>query len=145
MLKLKIDNEALANDFFEDARLLGIVAPLKYYRFSWSVNQWLGFNFRINNSLEIPLKKKDRKYYFPVFEYYKPGKDRLHYLYNNQYDGEFLLPEFRNLDFLWLIKDSEIGESEVSDLITRLRPIPGVQLVSELLPEKIKNKQNLIL
>ena len=54
-MKLKIDNEALAQNFFEDAILLGIVAPIKDYQFSWQLNQLLGFNFRLNNDLEIQL------------------------------------------------------------------------------------------
>ncbi len=31
-MKLKIDNETLAQEFFEDALLLGIVAPVKDYQ-----------------------------------------------------------------------------------------------------------------
>lgn len=57
-MKLKIDNETLVEEFFECTRLLGIVAPVKDYQFSWLINQALGFRFRINNSLEIQLRKK---------------------------------------------------------------------------------------
>lgn len=145
MLKLNIDNESLAEEFFEDAKLIGIVAPLKYYQFTWHINQSLGFNFRVNNSLEIPLKKKGRNYFFPVAEYLTPGMALTHYLYNNQYEGEFLLPEFKHLDYLWLMKYDEICEDDLIELTTRLRLIPAVQLVSELPHHKIKNKQNLIL
>jgi len=145
MLKLKIDNSALIEEFFEDSRLLGIVAPLKYYQFTWHVNRAMGYNFRINNNLEIPVKKKERKYYYPVAEYLVPGMALIHYLYNNQYDGEFLLPEFKHLDFLWLIKDSEFYDANLQELIARIKLIPYVQLVSELSHHKIKNRQNLIL
>ena len=66
-MKLKIDNETLAQEFFEDAILLGIVAPIKDYQFSWQLNQLLGFNFRVNNDIEIQLKKKQRKYFFSIY------------------------------------------------------------------------------
>ena len=59
-LKLKIDNEALAEEFFEDAVLLGIVAPVKDYMFCWQINQTLGIDFRVNNDIEIQLTKKNR-------------------------------------------------------------------------------------
>lgn len=59
-MKLKIDNETLVEEFFECTRLLGIVAPVKDYQFSWHINQAMGFNFRVNNNLEIELKKKGR-------------------------------------------------------------------------------------
>ena len=29
----------------------------------------LNFDFRINNNIEIQLNKKDRKYFFPIYEY----------------------------------------------------------------------------
>ena len=36
-----------------------------------------------------------------------------HYLYNNEDDGEYLLPEFKHLDFLWLIKDDIMHDDDV--------------------------------
>ena len=63
-MKLKIDNESIAQEFFEDAVLLGIVAPIKDYLFSWHLNQKFGFNFRINNDIEIVLSKQQRNYFF---------------------------------------------------------------------------------
>jgi hypothetical protein len=143
-MKLKIDNDALAEEFFEDSRLLGIVAPVKDYQFSWQLNQVLGFNFRVNNGLEIRLTKKERTYFFAVYEYQVPAITLCHYLYNNQFDGEYLLPEFKHLDFLWMIKGDALEEAELRSLIASIRNIPGVQLISEMTNEKIKNKQHLI-
>jgi uncharacterized C2H2 Zn-finger protein len=144
-MKLKIDNETLVEEFFECTRLLGIVAPVKDYQFSWHVNQILGLKFRINNSLEIQLKKKERNYFFSIYEYEVPNCSIVHYLYNNQYDGEYLLPEFKHLDFLWLIKGEEVGDDELNSLQQSVRLLPGVQLVNEMTHEKIKNKQHMIL
>jgi hypothetical protein len=142
--KLKIDNEALAEEFFEDSMLLGIVAPVKDYMFSWQVNQVLGIHFRVNNDIEIQLTKKQRKYFFPIYEYAVPSIKLVHYLYNNQDDGEYLLPEFKHLDFLWLIKGEAVSPEDLKNLMQSLRLITGVQLVTEMTNEKIKNKQHLI-
>ena len=142
--KLKIDNEALAEGFFEDSLLLGIVAPLKDYQFSWQLNQLLGFNFRVNNDIEIQLTKKQRKYFFSIYEYPVPSITLTHYLYNNQFDGEYLLPEFKHLDFLWLIKGDAVAPDDLRSMILAIRSLPGVQLVTEMTNEKIKNKQHLI-
>ncbi|MEO5943728.1 MAG: IPExxxVDY family protein [Ferruginibacter sp.] len=144
-MKLKIDNHTLVEDFFDTTRLLGIVAPVKDYVFSWHINQLLGYNFRINNSLEIQLQKKDRNYFFSIYEYKVAGCFMVHYLYNNQDDGEFLLPEFKHLDFLWLAKGEEMENDELKWLQQSLKSIPSVQLVNEMTNEKIKNKQHLIL
>ena len=142
--KLKIDNEELAQEFFEDSVLLGIVAPIKDYQFSWQLNQLLGLNFRINNDIEIQLKKKQRTYFFGIYEYAVPSITLTHYLYNNQHDGEYLLPEFKHLDFLWLIKGDPVAEEDLKNLVQSIRTIPGVQLVTEMTNEKIKHKQHLI-
>ena len=144
-MKLKIDNETLVEEFFECTRLLGIVAPVKDYQFTWHVNQILGFKFRINNSLEIQLKKKERNYFFSIYECNVPNCTMVHFLYNNQDDGEYLLPEFKHLDFLWLVKGEEMDDNELNALQQSIKLLPGVQLVKEMTHEKIKNKQHMIL
>jgi hypothetical protein len=143
-MKLKIDNETLAREFFEDSILLGIVAPAKIYQMSWYLNQLLGFDFRINHDFEIQLSKKNRKYFFSIYEYQVPSVCLTHYLYNNQFDGEYLLPEFKHLDFLWLIKGDPVSDEELKNLVLSIKSLPGVQLVMEMTNEKIKNKQHLI-
>jgi hypothetical protein len=63
-MKLTLDNKDLTDGFFEETKLLGIMAPIKDYLFCWQVNQLMGVDFRINNELEIQLKKKGRTYFF---------------------------------------------------------------------------------
>lgn len=143
-MKLRIDNEAMLEEFFENTRLLGVVASIEQYRFCWHLNQLLNFDFRINNSIEIHLNKKTRNYFFPIYQYGERAGTIKHYLYNNEDDGEYLLPEFRHLDFLWLMKDDVMQDLELSVLMNSIKTIPSVQMVVELTNEKIKNKQHLI-
>ncbi|MBU3713538.1 MAG: IPExxxVDY family protein [Ferruginibacter sp.] len=143
-MQLKIDNEQLAEAFFTDTHLIGIVAPVKNYQFVWHVNQSMGYQFRINNSMEIGLVKKNRQYFFSIYEYNVPGLFLSHYLYHNHFDGEYLLPEFRHLDFLWMIKGEDVSENDITVLLQAIRKLPYVQLVNEMSNEKIKNKQHLI-
>ena len=91
-MKLTLDNKDLTDGFFEETRLLGIMAPIKDYMFCWQVNQLMGVDFRMNPDVEIQLNKKGRKYFFSVYEYAQPSSCLMHYLYNNQHDGEYLLP-----------------------------------------------------
>ena len=63
-MKLILDTKDLTDGFFEETKLLGIMAPMKDYQFCWQLNNLLGIDFRINNELEIQLKKKDRNYFF---------------------------------------------------------------------------------
>ena len=63
MSKLILDTQDITDGFFEDTRLLGIMAPMKDYQFCWQVNNMLGVDFRVNNEIEIQLKKKNRNYF----------------------------------------------------------------------------------
>ena len=73
-MKLVLDTKDLTDGFFEETKLLGIMAPMKDYQFCWQLNNLLNIDFRVNHELEIQLKKKDRNYFFAVYEFAK----RLH-------------------------------------------------------------------
>jgi hypothetical protein len=143
-MKLKLNIEEMTDGFFENTRLIGIVAPVKGYQLVWQLNNRLRFDFRSNNELEIQLTKRQRKYFFGIYEYQEPGNALQHFLYNNQFDGEYLLPEFKHLDFLWLQKGDTVPDEKLAHLMNSVKAVPGVQLVMELSQEKIKNKGHLI-
>ncbi|MBS1919796.1 MAG: IPExxxVDY family protein [Bacteroidetes bacterium] len=143
--KLLLDNDEMIREFFEDTRLLGIVAPIKDYQFCWHLNNNMTMDFRVNNDIEIQLTRKKRNYFFAVYEYNEPTGSLAHYIYNNRFDGEYLLPEFRHLDFFWLMKGDAVTASEtLQQKIDSVKTINGVQLVVELTNEKIRNKEHLI-
>jgi hypothetical protein len=131
-MKLKLDIDDLTSDFFEDTHLLGLVAPVKDYQFCWQLNNRLRFDFRINHEIEIQLTKKQRTYFFGVYEFSESNNSLTHFLYNNQFDGEYLLPEFKHLDFLWLLKGDVVSGDMIKDLMNSIRT------------EKIRNKGHLI-
>ncbi|MBK6936131.1 MAG: IPExxxVDY family protein [Chitinophagaceae bacterium] len=143
-MKMVLDNKELTEGFFEDTRLLGIMAPLKDYQFCWHLNTSMGLNFRQNNEIEMKLVKKKRSYFFSVYEYREPTRFLSHYLYNNQFDGEYLLPEFKHLDFLWLMKGDAVSDGALQETIQIIKALNSVQLVVELTNEKIKNKEHLV-
>ena len=142
--KLKLDIEGIEDDFFSRTRLLGIMSLVKNYRFCWQMNVQMGFDFRLNADVEIQLKRKGRFYFFPVYQFCETDRELEHYIYHNQFEGEYLLPEFKHLDFLWLIRADIIPEEDFISLQQNLKNIEGIQLAAELTQEKIKNKGNLI-
>lgn len=144
MSKLILETKNVTESFFEEARMLGIMAPVKDYLFCWQLNNVLGVDFRLNNELEIQLKRKNRDYFFGVYEYCESTSSLEHFVYNNQFDGEYLLPEFKHLDFLWLMKGDTVSDEMIQEKTNNLRSISGVQLVVELSCEKIKNKDHLV-
>jgi len=142
--KLSLNNHELAEEFFEDTRLLGIMAPVRDYQFCWHLNNILGMDFRINHDIEIQLKRKNRDYFFTVFEYCEPTGSLAYFVYNNQFEGEYLLPEFKHFDFLWLMKGDVVSDELLQQTINSIKNINSVQLVAELTNEKIKNKEHLV-
>jgi len=142
-MKLKLNQDELTENFFHDTRLLGIVVSAKSYRFCWQLNNSLGYDFRLNPDLEIHLQKKGRQYFFSVYQH-AVNNFLSHFIYHNQYDGEYLLPEFKHMDFLWLIKGETVPDEECRKLIQSIKNVNDVQLVAELTNEQIKNKGNLI-
>jgi hypothetical protein len=143
-MKLRLNVDELNDDFFGETRLLGITVPVKNYQFCWQLNNLLGFDFRLNSDIEIHLKKKNRSYYFNIYQSQEPNSFLVHYLYHNQFDGEYLLPEFKHMDYLWLMKGDLVDEERCNWLKTSIRNIAGVQLVAELTNEQIRNKGNMV-
>jgi hypothetical protein len=136
--------DEINEDFFEDTRLLGIMAPLKSYQLCLQLNGLLGYQFRLNTDIDIHVRKKDRNYYFSVYQSSEANSFLEHYLYHNQFDGEYLLPEFRHIDFLWLMKGDFVDDEKCQFIRQTVNSIAGVQLVVELTNEQIKNKGNMI-
>ena len=108
------------------------------------MNNVLGVEFRLNSDAELHLRKSRRDYYFNLYEWTEPESHLTHYIYHNQNDGNFLLPEFKNMDFLWLMKGDMVEDEKIGTIATRIRNISGVQLVAELTSEQIKNKGNMM-
>lgn len=142
-MKLKIDHDEMTERFYDETRLMGIVAPMQGYKFCWQINKLLNFDFRIVPEMELSMNKRGRNYYFSIYVYNQPSSSVSHFLYSNHHDGEFLLPELRHFDFLWLVKFNRVDEAEMRLFIESLRTIPVLQMVSELSMDKIKNKENL--
>lgn len=141
--KMVLDVKGLTDEFFDDTHLLGIMAPIKDYQFCWHLNNSIGLDFRIND-IEIKLIRKKRDYFFTVYEYREPTGSLEHYIYCNQFDGEYLLPELKHFDFLWLMKGDEVNAETLQQTIQTIKSINAVQLVTALSVDQIKNKENLV-
>lgn len=142
-MKLILDNEAIADDFFSDTRLIGIMAPIKNYQFCWQLNNLLGYKFRLNTEIDKQLRKKNRQYFFSVYQH-EENPFLKYYLFHNHCDGEYLLPEFKHMDFMLLMKGDYVDDNKCHSIITAIKSIASVQMAAELTNEKIKNKEHLV-
>ena len=99
---------------------------------------------RLNPELEILIRRKDRSYFFSIYQFKEFNSPLTHFLYQNQYDGEYLLPEFKHMDFLWLMKYDFVDDDKCDWIKQIVRNLSGVQLVAEMTPDQIKNKGNMV-
>ncbi len=142
---LKLNVEELNEDFLKGTRLLCITAPIKKHMFCWLLNSMLGFSFRLCNEKEIPIHKKNRNYFFSIYQSNEVNNPFVeHILYHTQYEGEYLLPELKHMDYLWLIRGDLVENEQLNWIKQSVKAINGVQLVAEITADQIISKGNLV-
>ncbi len=145
-MKLKITNDDLSDEFFTNVQVIGIVSTLKGYKFCWSLNHHLSIDFRLHPDMEVQLEKKKLFYYFNIYSYADADGNISHMLYENESRGEFLVPEFKHLDYLWLIRSDDHDIQAIREhLLDKLRKLDIIQLATYMQIENIKSKENLII
>jgi hypothetical protein len=145
MAKLIIDNDLIAEEYFADARLVGIQCALAPHQLAWHINRQFLYDFRYQAGSEIMVTKKGRPLRYSVYQYEETHLQITHLVYANQYDGEYLLPELKHFDYIWLLKGEHVTEQWIVLLLNELKTVEQVQMVMELSSEKIKNKTRLVL
>lgn len=143
--RFKLVSYKAVDDFFKDSHLMGIISSQKEYQLCWQINRLLRFNFKMNNEVEVMLQKKDKTCFFQIYEYEEPLRFTTHYLYSNHYKGEFLVPELKHIDFLWLVKGKYYSEDDIKWFMEGVRKISIIQLVTMINPYELKSRENLIL
>lgn len=141
--KLTLNIAAMQEEFFEEAALIGIVSPLPAYRFCWMLNQRFDMNFVREPELDVCLKSKDEERFFSIYQYNIPLNGSRYLLYKLKSDKDSLLPEVKNLDYLWMIQSG--NPSQEAKMVTDfLRDFPEVQMAQMLSPDQLKNKSHLL-
>ena len=141
--KWTLDIGAMQDDFFADSSMIGIVTAMPGYRFCWTLNEHFDINFLREPGQDIPMQKKDNKFHFPVYQYDLANSYHKHLLYKLKNGNETLLPEIRQIDYLWLIQTAS-PEEDAHRIARELRNIPDIQLARILVTEELKNLKNLI-
>lgn len=162
MAKFLLNTALVEEDFFTDSRLIAIGSALKGYSLCWWLNELFALNFMREPELDIciregkimaqqgltlfdPVEEEEkRQYYFPVFRHVLPYFDASIYLYTNRCSVKKLVPELKHADFLLLLQFASYIEPE-HDFSPLLARVQGISWTSELAPESLKSRRNLIL
>lgn len=142
--KLTLNIAAMQEEFFQDAALIGIVSPIPAYRFCWMLNQRFDMNFMREPELDVCLQATPEKQsFFPIYQYHIPLNGSRYLLYKLKARDESLLPEVKQLDYLWMIQSNH-AEDDAWAFTQYLREIPEVQMAQVITPEQLRNKNHLL-
>ncbi len=143
MAKLVLDTAAMRDDFFDEAAFVGIVSAEPAYRFCWLLNNHFDINFIRDPEQNVSFLKKENKFHFQVYQCHLPNSFHKYLLYKLKDGGESLLPEIRQMDYLWLIQTAN-SEADAARIAGELKNIPEVQLTQILSIGQLKSANNLL-
>lgn len=136
---------AMQEEFFADAALIGMVSALPFSRLCWLLNTRFDISFIRRPDMDICLQKSPAKqHFFPIYEYNIPLSETRYLLYKLKSHTEALLPELKQLDYLWMIQSCS-AETDATSFTGLLRDMPEIQLAQTLTPDRLKNISHLLL
>jgi hypothetical protein len=134
----------LVIEYDYDFELVGIRSTAKGYRLAWQMNSTLGIHLIRQPDLTVGFKKGEEKKF--SFYAHEARINRLKLFKNKPADSEqgkyFLVPEFPHFDFIFLMQMDD--ETQHETIISQLRQIDSIELVSSIPLEGLKSKSNFI-
>ena len=79
-------------------------------------------------------------FYIVLYHYFDHISYCDNYIYVNKYEGEYLLPELKHLDYIWIIK----GDKNFNDILPLIKLIAEIQFSVPIELSNIQNKEQLI-
>ena len=126
----------LSPDITYDYTLFGIACHMKDYRFTFFLNEKLGFRFKRMNDLK--LKEGEEERYYSFFMYHHPDERRNYYLVSNYHEAGRLIPTEKGVDF-FVIADDILSAMQKKNLITKVQAVQQVLAVYEIPLIKARN------
>ena len=142
-LKLKLDESAMEDAFFEDTCLLGLASALPPYRLCWMLNEHFDINFTCEPEMTLESTKKDNKYYYMIYEHQLENSSNRYLLYQLKNNNVSLLPEISTVDYLWLIQSGE-SEQDAAEIAEELKKVPDIQFSRIIERAQLKNVKSLL-
>jgi hypothetical protein len=142
MAKLVLNMKEMQEDFFADTAMIGIATAMPGYHLCWALNRHFDIDFERDPEQNISSQKKENQYHFPIYQYLFPNSSHKYMLYKLKNGAESLLPETKQLDYLWMVQTTD-PEHDAMEIALELRNMPDVQLAqiidAEQLKKSIKN------
>jgi hypothetical protein len=140
---LTMTDKKIRNEPGPDYRLIGVATSLKEYRLCFHLNQILGCDFMKLEPLVFQPKDRTRHSSFSVFKSIETEDKHTFAVFTNKYQGEFLLTELSNFDYLIQVP-ANIPDQEMDDIIQAIKGFPEVMMSAEIPVKKLKHKDRLV-
>ena len=139
MAKLTLD---WTDDELLDFMLIGIASHAKDYKLCYEINKNLNFDF-CRTHQDYTLTIKGETHAFPMFEYTDEENLLDFYLFANRGKKGFLVKEYKNIDYLFMIKGN-IDFIDINEYIDKLKNLNNVLTALPIDVEQLKSKDYLI-
>jgi len=127
-----------------DFVLIAITSSLRDYRLCYFINKVTGLKLHKIADYEIGMGSSVGVASFSRYADIDETNDTEYYLLANRgLDGGLLIPEMRYSDYFLLIRNF-IDDEDLTNLLDHILAINEVVAASEIAPQKLKSKENLI-
>ena len=117
-------------------KLIGIASAELDYRLCYMLTEALGWEITRLANHEIELRERSTKLSVGTFRAVQPLTGSVFYLFANKSNGELLLPEAGNFDYLLKTESAFKG---TKDLLKKIKQIESVLTASEIPVKALKN------
>lgn len=104
---------------------LAIVSPERDYKLCFLLNKALHINLdkatTVYNNEKKP-QNAETQLAFPAFIYYDNAEDLYYYIIKNNNEGKYMLPQMKQVDYLFLLKGRELEKNveKIKYVLTQL-------------------------
>ena len=119
-----------------DYTTIGIACHMKDYRFTFFLNEQLGFQFKKMDDLKLGEEEGSRGYSFYLYNI--PEERRNYYLVSNFHEEGRLIPSEKGSDF-FLIVDDVLRAAPKKELISKVQKMQQVLAAYEIPTGKANN------
>jgi hypothetical protein len=109
---------------------------MKDYRFTYFLNEQLGFQFKRMNDLKLGEEEGALAYSFYLYSI--PGERRNFFLVSNYHEDGRLIPSEKGADF-FMIVDEVLPAAQKKELTGKIQKIPQVLAAYDIPPGKANN------
>ncbi|MBI4648176.1 MAG: IPExxxVDY family protein [Bacteroidia bacterium] len=121
--------------------VIGIASHESDYRLSWAINEKLNFNFVRDENIKI--SEKNFSATFSIFSYEDKSICVEYNLISNRCENDFLIEEYRNIDYLILIHGN-VPSGFTKEFISALKHFEIIIHAFEIDIKQIKTRQRLL-